>query len=160
MNNWSKKFLKILSIYKQELFIILLSFATILVFIPIFTYIYFARDLKNKDTIMNRKDTGVVLLDRKGKPFFTFYEGKLKNKVTLDQVPKVMQEAIIASEDRDFYHHTGFSLRGILRSVYLDVLKRDVAYGGSTITQQLVKGALLSPERTVTRKMKEIILAL
>lgn len=154
-----KHILHFVKLYKQEVFIIILSIITILVFIPIFTYLYFVSDLSSKDAIMNRNSTGVILEDRTGKPFFTFYSAHPKDFVPLSDIAENAQHAIIASEDKDFYHHPGFSIRGILRSMYLDILNRDTAFGGSTITQQLVKNALLSPEKSFLRKYQELFLS-
>ena len=70
-----------------------------------------------------------------------------------------MRQATIAIEDKDFYKHNGFDIRGILRALYVDVTKNDIQ-GGSTITQQLVKSALLTPEISITRKARELVLAM
>tara|TARA_B110000305_G_C19193366_1_gene517665 strand:+ start:127 stop:723 length:597 start_codon:yes stop_codon:yes gene_type:complete len=82
-----------------------------------------------------------------------------------DQIPKDMINAIIAAEDRNFYNHKGFDLQGILRSVYVNIdniiFKKSNNYvGASTITQQLVKNILLTNEKTLTRKIKELILSI
>ncbi len=127
--------------------------------IPLFTYVYFARDLQSKATIMNRNNRGVVLMDRQNKPFFSFYEGKVKKTVSLSELPEHVPQAVIAIEDKDFYNHPGFSLRGIARSVWNNIMQREIVSGGSTITQQLVKNVLLTPEKNFLRKYQEIILA-
>ena len=145
--------------YKQELYIIFLSCVLLVISVPVLTYFYFARDLSSKESIMNRNNTGVTLLDRNDEPFFTFYEARHKTAITLADTPKVMQQAIIAAEDREFYSHPGFSIRAIIRSIYLDIQKRDVAYGGSTLTQQLVKNVLLNANKSFLRKYQEIVLA-
>lgn len=82
-----------------------------------------------------------------------------RQPVTLDQVPKQLQEAVIATEDRDFYRHIGVDPRGIMRAVYRDVLARGARQGGSTITQQLARNVYLTQKRTVTRKLAEMVLA-
>ena len=71
-----------------------------------------------------------------------------------------MKDATVAVEDKDFFHHGGFDVRGILRAGINNVFGTGSTQGGSTITQQVVKNALLSPEKTLTRKLKEWILAL
>src|SRR6266581_4042985 len=81
-------------------FIILL---TVIFLIPIATYVFFAKDLKDKDSIMNRGKTGLTLLDRTGKPFFSFYQPKDITYVTLDQIPGSIQNSVVASEDKNFY---------------------------------------------------------
>jgi penicillin-binding protein 1B len=79
--------------------------------------------------------------------------------VRLPDVPPVLRTAILATEDERFYEHGGVDPRGILRALWANVRKGRVAEGGSTITQQLVKSRLLSPERTLARKINEAWLA-
>src|SRR5581483_5133604 len=144
---------------KVELLITLLVIAFLSIFVPIFTYYHFASDLKSKEGIMNKNDTGVVLLDRSGQPFFTFYQAHTKTYVPLSDIPQYTKQAVISAEDKNFYTHPGFSIPGILRSVAIDVSKQEFVYGGSTITQQLVKNSLLYSNKSVSRKVQEIILA-
>lgn len=144
---------------RRDLWLAVLAMVATIAFIPVFTYFYFARDLTTKESIMNRNDTGLVLLDKKDRPFFTLYQAKQKEFVPLSDIPPQTQQAIIAIEDKDFYNHPGFSVRGIARSFLADVFHRKVLYGGSTITQQLVKNALLTPQRSLLRKYQEIVLA-
>src|SRR6185436_21067859 len=92
----------------------------------LFTYFYFASDLKSKESIMNKNNTGLVLLDRDNKPFFTFYSGKYGHYIPLSQIPKPVQQAVIAAEDKDFYHHPGFSFSGILRSILANVQHKEI----------------------------------
>lgn len=139
--------------------IILLALVGVAAFVPILTYFYFAKDLNAQDTIMNRKDTGVILLDRNNKPFFKFYEAHFKDYTPLSQIPKVLQQAVIAAEDREFYSHPGFSIKGIVGALIADTKSGDLAYGGSTITQQLVKTSLLTSKKNIFRKYQEVILS-
>ncbi len=134
--------------------------ALVLIVIPIFTYVFFARDLADKASIMNRNNAGVKLLDDKGELFFSFYSPKNIDAIPLSQIPKDLQNATIASEDKDFYKNPGFSARGIARAFVINLKSASISQGGSTITQQLVKNALLSSNRNVLRKYQEIILAL
>ncbi len=99
-----------------------------------------------------------LIYDRKGKLLYNIYGNKNQVFIPLSIVPKHMREATIAIEDRSFYSHGAVDLKGIARAVVSIVLKQQVQ-GGSTLTQQLVKNSLLSQERTVLRKIKEIILA-
>lgn len=145
--------------YKKELFISFLTLLAFIVFVPLFTYSYFAGDLTSKENIMNKNDTGVILLDRHNKPFYTFYQAKYKNFVPLSEIPQHVQEAVIAAEDKDYYDHSGFSLKSIMRALFIDITHGKIIYGGSTITQQLVKNALLHSNKTYLRKIQEIILA-
>jgi len=80
--------------------------------------------------------------------------------IPIDRIPIFLQKAVIAVEDSRFYEHSGIDVRGIARAVVKDVVKRRLAEGGSTITQQLVKNKFLSGEKSLDRKLKEGMLAL
>lgn len=80
--------------------------------------------------------------------------------VKLNQVSPYLLDAIVATEDKNFYEHFGVDIYGFSRAVYQQITGADVKTGGSTLTQQLVKQAFLTPEKTATRKVKEIFLAL
>ena len=83
-----------------------------------------------------------------------------RQPVTLDAIPQLVQNAILDVEDDRFWQHGGVDLRSTLRAVRANVSAGSVRQGGSTITQQLVKNALLTPERSVSRKVREAVLAL
>jgi penicillin-binding protein 1A len=80
--------------------------------------------------------------------------------VPLDAVPKVLVDAVVATEDADFWHHDGVDLGGVARAAKRNVAVGGVAQGGSTITQQLAKSTLTSPKRDLHRKLTEAVLAL
>jgi membrane peptidoglycan carboxypeptidase len=82
-----------------------------------------------------------------------------RTDVPLAQIPKSVQHAVLAAEDRHFYSEPGISPTGIVRALTVDLRGGDISQGGSTITQQYVKNAYLSPHRTLTRKLKEILIA-
>ena len=97
--------------------------------------------------------------DRNGKLLFDIYAQQNRTPVPLTDIPKYVQQATIAIEDKDFYRHGGISpIGGMVRAIVASVTGNKLQ-GGSTITQQLVKTALLTSERTITRKIREIILA-
>lgn len=99
------------------------------------------------------------IMDRTGALLYEIYTDQNRTLVKLSDVPLYLRQATIAIEDKDFYHHQGVNpVGGILRAVKETVFRQQLQ-GGSTITQQLVKTALLTQERTLTRKVKEIILA-
>ncbi len=80
--------------------------------------------------------------------------------VPLEDVPKHLIQAVVATEDRRFFEHTGLDPIGILRAAWEDVQAQEIRQGGSTLTQQLVKNYFLTPERTVRRKLLEAYLAI
>lgn len=79
--------------------------------------------------------------------------------VKLDEIPKVMQDSVLAAEDRDFFRHGGVDPLGIARAAYADIRSKGSKQGGSTITQQYIKTVYLSNERTLGRKLKEAVMA-
>ncbi|MEU1995387.1 transglycosylase domain-containing protein [Nocardia gamkensis] len=82
-----------------------------------------------------------------------------RTPVPLSDVPRPVRDAVLSAEDRNFYTNPGYSTSGFLRAARDNLLGKDNAGGGSTITQQYVKNAFLGSERTVTRKMRELIIA-
>jgi penicillin-binding protein 1A len=101
----------------------------------------------------------LVLLDAEGEPFAR--RGAYKEApVTVEELPKHMVHAVLAIEDRRFYHHAGIDPRGIARAAWHDMKAGAAEQGGSTITQQLAKTAFLDPERTLRRKVQEAAIAL
>src|SRR5262252_11224246 len=80
--------------------------------------------------------------------------------VPLAQIPQSLRDAIIATEDRRFYHHWGVDPVGIARAVVQNYRRGRIVEGGSTITQQLTKVLFLTPDKSLERKMKEVVLAL
>jgi penicillin-binding protein 1C len=109
---------------------------------------------------MNRNDTGVTLLDRNGKDFYNFNNAHNDTYVQLKDIAPVAQKALVSSENKNFYSEPGFSITGIANAIYQNVLRTGSGGGGSTLTQQLVKNALLSQERSIFRKYQELVLSI
>ncbi len=99
------------------------------------------------------------LYDRTGKLLYEIYVDQNRTVIPLSQVPDFLKKATIAIEDKTFYKHGGINIIGGVVRAVKDMVIYHRLQGGSTLTQQLVKNALLTPERTVTRKIKEIILS-
>lgn len=134
----------------------------VLIFLLLLTgvIVYFFTQVPSPDQLQNRTIAQATkIYDRDGELLYDIFENQNRTPVKIENIPEVVKQATIAIEDKDFKKHQGFSILGITRSVYELVANRRVE-GGSTLTQQLVKNALLSGERTVTRKLKEFILAI
>ncbi len=110
--------------------------------------------------ILNSHDYAVTtkILDRNGLLLYQIYSDQNRTPVKLSDLPPHLLDATVAIEDKNFYSHLGFDPAGIFRA-FVSNLSSQSPQGGSTITQQLIKSALLSPERTYLRKIKELILA-
>src|SRR3990170_683854 len=121
---------------------------------------FFFRDLPSPKSLSEREiPQATKIYDRSGKLLYTIYEEENRTLVPLSEIPDSLKRATIAVEDKDFYKHGAVSpFGGVLRALKEMVLNRKVQ-GGSTITQQLIKSALLTPERTIQRKIKEFVLA-
>ncbi|MCC7371490.1 MAG: PBP1A family penicillin-binding protein [Chloroflexi bacterium] len=125
-------------------------------------YAYYAKELPDYTQLDRRRVFQTArILDRNNELLgeFTDPEGGRRTVVPIDRIPKALRDATIAAEDANFYQHPGFDPIAILRALYLNVRGREIVSGASTITQQLVKNTLLTPEQTPDRKIKEAILA-
>ncbi|KKT40775.1 hypothetical protein A3K29_00500 [Candidatus Collierbacteria bacterium RIFOXYB2_FULL_46_14] len=101
------------------------------------------------------------ILDRNGKLLYEVYSEYRRTPIASKDIPESVKKATIAIEDKNFYHHHGIDVTGIVRAAFNAVTKGKRLAGGSTITQQLVKNSLLSDtQRTLTRKIREAILSL
>ncbi|HTR56708.1 MAG TPA: PBP1A family penicillin-binding protein, partial [Casimicrobiaceae bacterium] len=100
-----------------------------------------------------------VVYDVRGRVLHEFYREN-RSPVRLHDIPRMLVNATLSTEDRNFYHHWGVDLWGVARAAATDVLHMRRTQGGSTITQQLARNLFLTQERTFTRKLKEIALAI
>lgn len=117
------------------------------------------KDLPAPASMATNATQSTKILDRNGKLLYNIYVSENRTIIPLSEIPKSVQQATIAIEDKDFYHHGGINfVGGILRAIK-GTLSGSGLEGGSTITQQLVKKSLLTDERTLIRKIKEIILS-
>lgn len=120
---------------------------------------WMSRDLPRFDKMVDyvpKEATHVYGPD--GSLITTFHE-ELRTAVPPSDIPEVLKRAILAAEDAEFYRHEGLDYRGIARAFLKNLTSGERKQGASTITQQVVKTFLLTPDRTYERKIKEIILA-
>ena len=112
----------------------------------------------NVQSLQNGLSQPTVIYDKDGK-LATNVSTNRTNGVKIAGLPKYVPNAVVAIEDERFYEHGGFDIRGIARAFFGNLLSGRITGGGSTLTQQLAKNALLSPEQTVKRKAEELFLA-
>jgi penicillin-binding protein 1C len=142
---------------KKSIFLLLGS--CFLVF-GIFFYFYIFKDLPSPRTLSTQSlALTTYIRDRNGKELYKIYRTQNRTLIPLSQIPLQMRQAILSIEDKNFYQHRGFSITGTIRALYNSLTSNRIQ-GGSTITQQLVKTSLLSPERTLRRKLRELTLSL
>ncbi len=135
----------------------ILAFVLVLFLIGIFYH--FTRDLPKLGNILDyRPPLMTVLYDEKGEPFAEYYLQRRK-LITPDLIPLQIKRAFVSAEDASFYRHEGISFVDIIRAFLINLKERRIVQGGSTITQQVAKTLLLTPERKISRKIREAILA-
>ncbi len=123
--------------------------------------LYFFTQIPSPDELQNREvAASTKILDRNGELLYDIFQNQNRTPVKLEDIPEVMKQATISIEDKDFYKHQGFDITGIIRSGWLLVIHRRIEGGGSTLTQQLVKNALLTSDTSFIRKLKELIIAI
>ncbi|MEO1250909.1 MAG: PBP1A family penicillin-binding protein [Pseudomonadota bacterium] len=113
----------------------------------------------NVDIWNVNRQSAIIVLDRNGDEIAA-RGARYGEQVEPDELPRYLVDAVLATEDRRFYEHTGVDLRGTLRAASANLRSGAVVEGGSTITQQLAKNLFLSPEQTYVRKIREALLAL
>jgi penicillin-binding protein 1A len=136
--------------------LVFLGSATLLSVIALLAY--YGRDLPAVDARRYDPPQVTRVLDRKGRVIAELFDQR-RTVVPMSRVPRVLVLAVLAAEDADFYRHRGLDYPGIVRALARDLLTGKPMQGASTITQQIVKNLFLTPERTVARKVKELILA-
>ena len=122
-------------------------------------FAYFSRDLPQPGQVVRHDGFSTKFFDRNNQLLYDLFVDQKRTPVKLDQLPDNLVHATVAIEDRDFYRHQGFDILTVLRIPYNLLIKQRIV-GGSTLTQQLVKNVLLTNERTVSRKFKELVLAI
>src|SRR3990167_9195742 len=147
--NWRKIKLWSLRIGLGFLLFVLLIFA------------WYAKDLPTPGKIKRRQAVAATqIFDRNGNELYAIHGDTKRIMVNTPDIPDVVKKATMTAEDRNFYKHHGINIRSIGRAFLYNLSHKNSIQGGSTITQQFVKNALLDPKRTWTRKIKELILSI
>jgi 1A family penicillin-binding protein len=150
---------------KKRIYIYLLSLISLFIVITIsgvfYTYIVI-KNLPSLDQFETRKvSESTKIYDRTGEILLYEIFGEEKRTIiSFNEIPKKLKEATLAIEDDDFYNQPALDWKAIIRAFITNLKQGRIAQGGSTITQQLVKNVFLTPEKTITRKIKELILAI
>jgi penicillin-binding protein 1A len=116
--------------------------------------------IPNTEPIFPRLAETSALYDAQGRFITTLHAAEDRTVVPLNKIPKLVQDAVIATEDQRFWDHRGVDLKAILRATYQNVREGRIAQGGSTITEQLAKNTITGDDRTIARKVKDAVLAL
>jgi len=151
--------------FLRKLFVFLKFFvygSTIFSLFFLALFFYYAKDLPRPEKFSERQIAlPTKIYDRTGKVLlYTIFGEEKREIISLAEMPENLKMAVIAAEDANFYHHFGIDLRAIFRSFLIDLKLKKPAQGGSTIPQQLIRSTFLTPEKTLKRKIREIILTL
>ncbi len=143
-------------------FIAFLFFGSAIVGVMAFyvLFAWYSRELPKVGNVLRTSGYSTKIYDRNGQMLYDLAPGdERRNKITADKLPQHLKNAVVATEDKNFYtNETGYDLSFFMKTIFYYITERRLV-GGSTITQQLVKNALLTNERTVSRKFKEWVLA-
>lgn len=146
--------------WKKRILVVGGPILAFLIILPLATYFYFAKDIADQDRLMNRNNTGIVLYANDNKTeIYSTGRAEHHDLLPLDKISTPVKNALIASEDKDFYKHSGFSVFSTLRAVYGYVVSGGGSFGGSTITQQLAKITVLSSNRSFLRQYQAFSIA-
>lgn len=139
--------------------IVLILFSIFIIGIGVL--IYLLKDLPSPKNLTSNDNYNVStqIFDRNGILLYEIFADENRTPISINDLPDHVSQAAIAIEDRRFYSHFGFDVIGITRAAVANIQGGRITEGGSTITQQLVKNALLTKEKTLKRKIKEAILA-
>ncbi|MFI6362964.1 transglycosylase domain-containing protein [Nocardia sp. NPDC050630] len=140
---------------------LLLALFIIFVAVPslLFVLVYWSAEIPDPDSVQTNQIATILASDETSVIAKVVPPDGNRIPVPLSDVPKPVRDAVLSAEDRNFYTNPGYSISGFLRAARNNVLGKEDAGGGSTITQQYVKNAFLGSERTLTRKMRELIIA-
>lgn len=137
-------------------FFLLSFFGIVLIFF------YFLKDLPRPEDFTERKLVeSTKIFDHSEKVLlYEMYGEEKRTVVPFEEIPNHLKQAIIATEDSNFYKHFGVDIKALIRSLIADVRLGEPRYGGSTLTQQLIRSSYLSTQKNIKRKIREIVLAL
>lgn len=122
----------------------------------------FLKDLPRPEVFTEAQiNQATKIYDRTGKILLSSVYGEEKRTyVSLSQIPDIMKKAVIATEDANFYSHFGIDIPAMFRALKIDITRKTNTHGASTITQQLIRSTFLTPDKTISRKLKEIVLSI
>ena len=132
------------------------------IFMGLAAFIFYAKDLPRPEKFTEKQVIqSTKIYDRTGQVLlYEIYGEEKRTLVPLETIPQYLKDAVIATEDADFYNHLGIDFKGILRSVLINLKLQKPSVGGSTIPQQLIRSTFFTTEKTAERKTREIVLAL
>lgn len=147
--------------WPKRLFLIAAVIFVLGTLFTISVFAWFSKDLPDPNKLIDRSlAESTKIYARDGTTLlYEIHGDQRRTVVPLEDIPMHVRNATIVAEDQGFYGHRGFSIKGILRAFFVNLLQGGSVQGGSTITQQFVKNSILTSEKTYTRKIKELVLS-
>lgn len=145
---------------RKKLFLAAFWFILACFVIGVLSIAWISRDLPNPNELLSREvNLSTKIYDRTGENvLYEIHGNEKRTLISLDEIPEYTRWSAIVLEDKNFYNHHGFSVFAMMRTAITNVIYNRRA-GGSTLTQQFIKNAVLTPEKKITRKIKEVVLA-
>ena len=132
---------------------------TVVTVFGVVSYFYFTHDLPSVETLKNYKPSTITKIFSEEGEIIGEFSYEKREVASLDRIPNYLLQAFVSGEDARFFQHKGLDYVAILRALFRNIFSGEIVQGGSTITQQVVKSLLLSPEKSFARKIREAILA-
>ena len=146
-------------INKKNIFILLIAIVGIICGILAGFFLALTHDLPQISSLKNFRPSAITRIYSSDKVLIAELFAEKRDPVSLKVIPEYLKKAMITTEDRNFYTHSGIDLKGIARAIIKDIWAGKFVEGASTITQQLAKTLFLNPKKTLVRKLKEAFLA-
>lgn len=146
-------------IKKKNIFILLIAIAGIICGILAGFFLALTHDLPQISSLENFRPSAITRIYSSDRVLIAELFAEKRDPVPLKIIPEYLKKAMITTEDRNFYTHSGIDVKGIIRAIIKDIWAGKFVEGASTITQQLAKTLFLNPKKTLVRKLKEAFLA-
>ncbi len=154
-------FFRVFRLKRKNIFLWLFRLFAAGVVLLALLFLYYAKDLPNPNKLLARNIAeSTKIYARDGSLLYEIHGEEKRTLVELDKISPFIKNATIAIEDKNFYKHGGISFTGIARAIVTDITTGSRSQGGSTITQQFVKNAILTNDKSIDRKVREIIISI
>lgn len=147
-------------VQKNKIVFIIVLLCGVISGISVGAFFAFTSDLPQIEKLKSFKPSAISKVYSADNVLIKEFYSEKRVPVSIDAMPEDLKTAIVRTEDRSFYRHSGIDIKGIIRAIIKDIIAREFVEGASTITQQLAKTLFLTSKKTITRKIREAVLSL